>query len=829
MPNNYKNIYIHHNYNKNQIKSVLLENAKLSDGSRPEPTIGSDRGLLFYDLEIDKILIWTGYYWKISRFLDDRDLESNNDIKLQDIWAKSRELETLSESNAQSTNDYVEYHPNITLEYISNSWEFTKSTIAHVVFPKEFADNSFIPTYFDPVLKTSTGDVINRYVGSLEIWRLTEFKRLDGTIGWKIIFFSGFPTGVSNTMPPKLTYYEYIGQRLDLSDISGGGSLTVQDYVTGLSYSNINHMIFRGNVVTVPGGTALGVLAESNNIPNSVTVWIPMPAYVNYFNQDNNVIPDLTTVDRKMSNGLYTYNQGTYNAGATHDTFSYIHTGTLTYSCVDFSVYNNTSGNLVASVYDADEITLIQSLTYSLIGTGSTTGNGITVDVYSFNEDNDRYKASVNFTFDLNNINLRGLGATISQNGGKYTIRMVHNNTGDPQYISVPKLQTAFYDLDTNDSLNSNAVISGTVGVTENTPVLKYISGIAYYNNNSTFNVVVANIDNLNDQTYPTDYHMRLDFSSSFGIPDDTKYENQLSNWSLNWNAQNLGYNGSHIITSTNLIHPSINSNNDLDSSTNQLTAYIKDWIEVDNEPSVIYDNLIWIKTSVSDRNTEDFHTETNRLNVSDLINSSNEVIYSSTQSLTTNNELQQIFGKLVYPKLNFNTYNPIINSTNITDYSTINSTGLTLSVIENMTTFATDNKNYSGYRWYVRRFDTIGITTTVANGIITFNTDMVELDLETKNVDTGTSSGNGNLLIFLGGTNDIVPTEWFDLSKDLSNGEYQGPRANSTGASSSNLDDNGEIAWDLQLYGAKWKFYLLIGIKSTATTKEINQIDINI
>ena len=57
--------------------------------------------------------------------------------------------------------------------------------------------------------------------------------------------------------------------------------LSVTDYNTGLSFSDISNIIFRGGIVNVPGGTGIGEAVTGVN--PTVTVWIPAPDYVDYF------------------------------------------------------------------------------------------------------------------------------------------------------------------------------------------------------------------------------------------------------------------------------------------------------------------------------------------------------------------------------------------------------------------------------------------------------------------------------------------------------------------------------------------------------------------
>ena len=114
------------------------------------------------------------------------------------------------------------------------------------------------------------------------------------------------------------------------------------------------------------------------------------------------LIPDLATASRYISNGNGSFNQGNYDADTQNVTFNYTLDGILNYSVVDFAAFDNTSGNLELSLFDDDGISLINIITYSLTGTGSTTSNGLTISVTDFTPDNDRYKVTSDFIIDLN-------------------------------------------------------------------------------------------------------------------------------------------------------------------------------------------------------------------------------------------------------------------------------------------------------------------------------------------------------------------------------------------------------------------------------------------
>lgn len=225
MPNIQGNIYIHQNFNRNEIREVLLQNATILD--RPTPTVGGDKGLLYFDTDIDRIMIWDGSCWKVVKYLDDRDLKSNEDIHLQNIWSDSYQLVSLDETTSQGVNPYVEYKQDVEVTYLSGTLDFINLSIDDVVKPKVFSDSSEIPSFFDPILKDSNGTIIDKVDSSgKEVWRLIEIEKQDFKVEYRVRFFN-VPKYLNN-QPLYLTYYEYIGQKLNVSAI--GGNINKQVY-----------------------------------------------------------------------------------------------------------------------------------------------------------------------------------------------------------------------------------------------------------------------------------------------------------------------------------------------------------------------------------------------------------------------------------------------------------------------------------------------------------------------------------------------------------------------------------------------------------------------
>lgn len=233
-------IYIHSNFNKNEIRNVLLQNA--NSDNRPQVT-SDDKGLLYYDTDIDRPLVWNGQQWKIVKYLDDRDLESTEDVKIKDIWLEVDQVAQLSENDAQNNNDYVEYIEDLTLNLISGTWEFYNNNIESPVLPKSFKDNTEFQDFYEPILKKQNGDVIDRIdTNGNEVWRLVNIRNNDWSYSWRIRFFKRPPVGVSENNLPKITFYKYIGERL--SATFSGAIINKQIYMGDDGTQSLSPNIF---------------------------------------------------------------------------------------------------------------------------------------------------------------------------------------------------------------------------------------------------------------------------------------------------------------------------------------------------------------------------------------------------------------------------------------------------------------------------------------------------------------------------------------------------------------------------------------------------------
>ena len=261
MPENngvYKNIYIHHNFNRNEIREFLLQNANYEN--RPNPSPGTDRGLMYFDTDIGRIIVWDGENWKIVKYFDDRDIESNDNLKLQDIWAESNIVSNLSEEEAKGltgSQSVVQYWENRSTIYVPGTLSFNVPDMEAVIFPKTFVEGTgaSYSEFYEPVVKNHLGSTI-----SPGCYRISEYTtRTSNNIKYRIEFFDSKKMNllqVNSDNLPTVTFFKYVGERLSLTAINGLTNkflLFGSDFTPTLSNSNILRRNLTGTGVTKLG------------------------------------------------------------------------------------------------------------------------------------------------------------------------------------------------------------------------------------------------------------------------------------------------------------------------------------------------------------------------------------------------------------------------------------------------------------------------------------------------------------------------------------------------------------------------------------------------
>lgn len=606
---------------------------------------------------------------------------------------------------------------------------------------------------------------------------------------------------------------------------TGGFTLSVIDYNTGETFSGVQNIIFRGGVVTVPTGggtaTAVGVLGT----PPTVTVWIPLPNYAPYFS------PTLftSTTDRFISfpdGGFFNVGDWSPSSDFSSNTLRPTTNSTtpiLAFTESNFGVYT-TGTTMSFTVYDGSGAILSQITNYTINSVGSTGSLGITLSVTSFSADEDRYKASVSGTIDLN---------TILPNGGRFYYTVYHYNSEGPGNVSSGvygfSSSNIFYD---DDGSSSSITIGGPLDFEEYSNSLVYYSGVAFYKVGQTFSLTASSINLLNDQSFPNSVQLRYNLTNmavsgnfdAFADGSKSGIGVAITGWNINYNNSGLTYSRLVTVNQTGQYIPGYSTNNTVSTTpSSYINLSYYDWVLAGTTQSLskllLFDTLTPASPTY---NNDPIESESGRLRVSS-ITQSGTASFDSTQSLNTTytDELQYMWGRVIYPQTNFTTYRPLINSGLSVNYTGLTGSVKTFNIFTNLNTNQTTAVTFSGYRWHVTSYTKGG--SSFGNGIFTINSNFLESYLDYDfNLLT---SGTGDLVILVGIDNtgsNLTPDSFLFISSDPSTlypGRVEGPIYNLSAASESNK----KIKFDKGAGTATVnKVWLLIGYKNTATGKNL-------
>lgn len=673
---------------------------------------------------------------------------------------------------------------------------------------------------------------------------------------------------------------------------SGGGgtfSLTVQDYLTGDSFSDIDKIIFRGNTVVVnqqptpPGLTATGVLV-TQEVPKQVVVWIPAPNYVNYINPaiDNSGLARYVSLPATAS---YTQSvaSGQFGIGAWSPLSDFQANGTsvgttrLTKNVVSFnpfvqsspfSIANNTSTTIKFEVFREDEATAIRTITKTLntanCGTTHTTDDngftGATLTLGALTADQDKFKVA-SLTANLN------MGAVLP-NGGRFKCRLTHTNATEPGSPFVFNTSTFFFD---NDLATTSANVGG-VTFDERTPVIRKFSGISYYGSGSTFAMTASNINLLNDITFPTT--KQIDFVANNlaitngvapnigantlnGHADGTKsgVGAAITGWGIEWNKSGLTFSrvgtiNDVMVNDGNLWVPGDTNFNALSSvyipgflphTTNTLnsskvssvTVRLFDYGNPDVSLTSSTKNTL-IDTDVPSAASvvsNPIDSETGRLSFDQVFTLGSSTFDSNVKLGSAPNlgELQYIFGRVIFPQHDFSTYMPYVNFTSACDYSALTGVSRPFNAltVPGMSTGATTTVTLNPYRWFVTAYEKSN-GTGFNGGTFKFECNWTEADLQCPE-GNASSSGTEDLAILVGfdssGAN-TTPDKFFFVSGNT--GVYGG-RTNGSVSKLTGVGTTNEISWYKGSFPSSIKkCWLMIGYKAgTARGKQLILSDI--
>lgn len=290
---------------------------------------------------------------------------------------------------------------------------------------------------------------------------------------------------------------------------------------------------------------------------NTVTIYSPPPTYVSHFNTSDGTndcsVASISTTGRYISNPTAEgtpFKIGDWGAGTSQATTQ---SGTWVFTTTNQCLFENLTSTIEVNVYDADEVSILATHTTGAIsGNTDVTVNNIQIQVTSWATESTKYKGIITITVNI---------AAIIANGGRIgSVAMVHHNVAD-----YTKTQTsAFYD----DEPAAASLTGVTITETGGSVVTRFISGVEYYFLGSDFSISIADIDDLNANTYPlTQVNIE---GTEYGLPSLNLQGSDLTGWTNAWDDDNSTYNKTDwAITQTNLFSA---------STTGNIRARTQDW-----------------------------------------------------------------------------------------------------------------------------------------------------------------------------------------------------------------------------------------------------------
>jgi hypothetical protein len=281
---------------------------------------------------------------------------------------------------------------------------------------------------------------------------------------------------------------------------------------------------------------------------------LPVPSYVSHFNTNDGIgdcrLSDNSTTARNVSSPAGHFDIGSWTPGTAHNT---TRTSTWSYSTTMTCSVLNLTTTLTARLLGADGITIVAQNSLVLTGNATTTSNGITLTASGWSADYDKYKAKLDISFNL---------PTILPSGGRFSINLTHTNGSDGTFTKTQN--DIFYDNETTPPS-----LSG-VAVSESSKIMRFLSGVEYYDLGSQFQVSIADIDWLNDESYPTN-QVNAE-GTEYGLPALALPGSSLTAWTNAWSNQNASYLKTNwAITQVDLT---------VKSTTANIRARTKDWTD---------------------------------------------------------------------------------------------------------------------------------------------------------------------------------------------------------------------------------------------------------
>lgn len=474
----------------------------------------------------------------------------------------------------------------------------------------------------------------------------------------------------------------------------------------------------------------------------------------------------------------------------------------VSFICGSFSL-SNLSSTMSYQILDGSGA-LLSSISNLLIDSNKTENStGISLQITNLSTDLDKWKASVSGTIDL---------GILLPSGGRFLVQVSHYDiSGIFSFTS----SSYFWD---SDGITSSVTVDGPLEIEELLQQTVKYSGVTFYTLGTQFRLRARGINLLNDKSFPSDKQVEL-IPTNLGTTQIVSGSgSNLVGWNTQWNNSGVEFSSTVISNQASFYYPNYQTNNIISGLSNSyFEARVWDWGMVSSTQSskikILYDGFV---PSSYSGTFNPLDSEANRIKMSSITQSI--TAFDSEQSLLSqNDELQYIFGRLIYPQSNFTEFLPSSNSTR--NYSSLTGSTKNFLVYTDLSLGDTQMVTLSGYRWYVSEYSK-GIN-TFNNGIFTFESNFSESDLHTGLNTTGTQ----DLAILVGvdsGPTDVYPDKFIFLS-DVTN--YEG-RSDTLIYNLNNSQK--KISFTTGTIINPSKIWLLIGYKNTTRGKNLNLSQIN-
>jgi hypothetical protein len=324
--------------------------------------------------------------------------------------------------------------------------------------------------------------------------------------------------------------------------------------------------------------------------------------------------------------------------------------------------------------------------------------------------------------------------------------------------------------------------------------------------------------------------------STHDGYTDGTKplVGDVITGWTLDWGISGLTYSRTGTVNQGSQYIPGFisgASNSISSSAISYITTRLYDYSLADSLASTSTKYLFdTYPTGSVNYQSNPLDSETDRLSMSGVISNGSSAFNSNTSLLTNTDELQYIFGRVIFPQTDFTQFYPSVNISANVDYSTC--IGFPVKTFDVYTDTSSSpvvsSTGFNDYRWHVTSYGAESLySTSFGNGHFTLNSNFSESYLHYDSLTS--TNGTEDLVILIGvdstGSNTTPDAFYFITGDPITYPGRQDPLTYNLDLSSSSKS----ILWTAGSTGVYIaKVWLFIGYKDSAQGKDLRMMDIS-